>query len=320
MPRRSNEFQRLIFLVKQQVAAHCTVIESKMLLDRLSNSLREVDICIERSVADHLVTVCIECRDHKRKADVKWVEEMKTKHERLPTNALVLVSRSGFTREAQRVAAIYNIETLRFDEVTADSVGRLFGELSSIWSKVVFITPTKVVITVSATDQLPAESIIASPDTALYNSDGIECGAVLSLVQFFLNSKELLNNVLSRGLYEHKCLVTGWPNPLDDQGKPLCLLKLEPSILRKIELIEITAECKFDINEFPLKRGRLGKTDVAWGSGTILGNAALLVASQDESGIRRFSLNPKDPENPGSWTQVEAVFRHVYAKSSASDA
>jgi len=56
MPRRSNEFQRLIFLVKQQVAADCTVTESKMLPDRLSNSLREVDICIERSVADHLVT------------------------------------------------------------------------------------------------------------------------------------------------------------------------------------------------------------------------------------------------------------------------
>lgn len=320
MPRWSNEFQRLIFLVKQQVAADCTVTESKMLLDRLSNSLREVDICIERSVADHLVTVCIECRDHKRKADVKWIEEMKTKHERLPTNALVLVSRSGFTREAKSVAAIYNIETLSFDEVTADSVGRLFGELSSIWSKVIFITPTKVVITVSATDQLPSESVIALPDNALYNSDGVECGTVLSLLQFFLNSKELLNDVLSRGLHEHKCLVAGWPNPLDTQGKPLCLLKLESSILREIELIEVTSECKFDINEFRLKRGRLGKTDVAWGNGTILGNAALLVASQDETGKRRLSVNPKDPENPGSWSEVEAVFRQVYGNSSTSDA
>ena len=320
MPGRSNEFQRLIFLVKQQVAADCTVTESKMLQDRLSNSLREVDICIERSVADHLVTVCIECRDHKRKADVKWVEEMKTKHERLSTNALVLVSRSGFTHEAQTVAAIYNIETLSFEDVTADSVGRLFGELSSIWSKVVFITPTKVVITVAATDQLPAESIVAATDTALYNSDGVECGAVLSLVQFFLNSKDLLNDVLSRGLNEHKYLVTGWRNPRDNQGKALCLLKLEPSILREIELIEVTAECKFDVNEFSLKRGRLGKTAVAWGNGTILGNAALLAASQEETGIRRLSVNPKDPENPDSWSEVEAVFRQVYANSSTSDA
>lgn len=200
----------------------------------------------------------------------------------------MLVSRSGFTREAQTVAAIYNIETLSFEEVTADSVGRLFGELSSIWAKVVFITPTKVVIRVSATDQLPAESIIASPDTALYNSDGVECGAVLSLVQFFLNSKELLNDVLSHGKHEHKCLVTGWPNPLDNHGKPLCLLKLEPSILREVEFIEVTSECKFDINEFPLKRARLGKTDVAWGNGTFLGNDALLVASQDETGKSDF--------------------------------
>jgi hypothetical protein len=44
--------------------------------------------------------VSIECRDRRRKQGVEWVEQMRGKHDRLPTNVLVLVSSSGFTRTA----------------------------------------------------------------------------------------------------------------------------------------------------------------------------------------------------------------------------
>ena len=43
-------------------------------------------------------------------ADVTWVDTMKSKHERLDTNALLLASRSGFTPEARDVAKKYGIE------------------------------------------------------------------------------------------------------------------------------------------------------------------------------------------------------------------
>ena len=99
MPKRTNEFQKLVFLVKKHAADGATVTESKFLCDNITETKREVDICIESSLAGHSVTVSIECRDHNRKADVKWVEEMKAKHERLSTNALILVSRSGFSKE-----------------------------------------------------------------------------------------------------------------------------------------------------------------------------------------------------------------------------
>jgi hypothetical protein len=97
MPKRSNEFQKLVFLVKKHVAPGPTVTESKFLRDRVTGANREVDVCIESTIGGHEILVSIECRDRGRRADVGWVEEMKAKHERLPTNALVPISKSGFT-------------------------------------------------------------------------------------------------------------------------------------------------------------------------------------------------------------------------------
>jgi hypothetical protein len=67
---------------------------------------REVDVCVEGIVGGTPLNVCLECRDHARPADVTWVEAMKAKHDRLPTHALILASRSGFTNQAQVVARL----------------------------------------------------------------------------------------------------------------------------------------------------------------------------------------------------------------------
>src|SRR6266478_8348759 len=94
VPKRSNDFQKLVYLVRVNLAAGAIVTESKMLPDRKSKRKRkrEVDVCIEGIVGGHPVMVCIECRDHKRPADVQWVEAIKAKHEGLPTSALILAS------------------------------------------------------------------------------------------------------------------------------------------------------------------------------------------------------------------------------------
>jgi hypothetical protein len=47
MPARSNDFQRLVYLVKKLLARSATVTESKPLRHRGTNDFREMDICIE---------------------------------------------------------------------------------------------------------------------------------------------------------------------------------------------------------------------------------------------------------------------------------
>lgn len=56
---------------------------------------REVDVVAVGTVAGHDTVVGIEARDWKRKQDVLWVEQAKTKFERLGANVKILVSSSG---------------------------------------------------------------------------------------------------------------------------------------------------------------------------------------------------------------------------------
>jgi hypothetical protein len=134
MPKRTNDFQRLVYLVRVNLAAGATVTESKMLTDLVTKHQREVDVCIEGHVGGDPVMVCVECRDSRRVADFTWVNTMKGKHERLPTNALILASRRGFTPEAREVAASYGITTVSLEEVdqAEADLPKLLGANSSL--------------------------------------------------------------------------------------------------------------------------------------------------------------------------------------------
>lgn len=119
MPKRTNEFQRLVTLINGCVRNAGKVTESAFLVDRTSDAQREVDILISSEIADYPVNISVEVRDRARKADVAWVEEMYAKHSHLPTDKLVLVSRRGFSKAARGKARFYGIEAITFEEALA---------------------------------------------------------------------------------------------------------------------------------------------------------------------------------------------------------
>jgi hypothetical protein len=75
MPKRTNEFQRLIAAIETNLAPLGAVVtESKLVKDVHSGTEREIDIAIESTVGPHPVLIAIECRDHGRPADVQWID------------------------------------------------------------------------------------------------------------------------------------------------------------------------------------------------------------------------------------------------------
>lgn len=120
MPKRSNEFQRLIARITELLDVGALVTEPKMLPELHTGRLREVDICIEGRVAGQPVTIGIECRDHARKQGVEFVESMKSKHDFLPTDVLILVSSSGFYAPALERARFHNIKAITPTQVPLD--------------------------------------------------------------------------------------------------------------------------------------------------------------------------------------------------------
>ena len=118
MPKRSNDFQRLIHWIEAQLYPEgWTVTESAMLPDRRDGRLTEVDVLISGQVGGKVVMVGIECRHHKRRQGKNWINELIAKYQNLPQIArVVAVSRSGFGAPAIEITRLDGILTLSLEE------------------------------------------------------------------------------------------------------------------------------------------------------------------------------------------------------------
>lgn len=293
MPKRSNDFQKLIYLVRLNLADGAKVEESKLLKDRLSKRYREVDVVIQGKTGSHPVIVSIECRDHKRAADVTWVDTMKAKHDRLPTNALLLASSQGFTKEATDIAEKYGVGLFTLENQEPDQVAGLLGTKGALWHKCFSLSPDKVRVHVAVTGTLEPETVVTSPDNLLYLEDGTELYELKQFVDSALNIDYLRNHIFKEGTEEHVRFELVWTNPTDEQERPLYMMKLEPQTLRRIEWVHIQGPCKIEIGEFGMQLGRIGSIKVAWGKTQIAGRNTLAVATLSEDGEHKLSINIK---------------------------
>jgi hypothetical protein len=139
VPKRTNAFQELAAILHTKLGPGWKVTESTLLTDRVTGEPREVDVVAKAKVATYELCISIECRDHKRPADVTWVESMAKKHEHLPTSKLVLWSRSGFTKGAIAKAVALKIDTVSQASARTADWATLARQL--VGSRVKLVTP-----------------------------------------------------------------------------------------------------------------------------------------------------------------------------------
>ena len=291
MPKRTNDFQRLIYLVRINLSDGAKISESKMMRDRLTKRFREVDVVVEGKVGSQRVFVSIECRDHQRVADVGWVDAMKAKHDRLDTNVLLLASRSGFTQEARDVASKYGIEVFSLEDIGEKDIPALLGPKGDLWLKTVTITAEKVSIRVAEVDLLAPETVATTPDNLLYLEDGSELCQTKELVDGLLKSRRFRDYLLAEGKGEHRWFELVWEPPSDRLGRPLYMKKIAPEVMRPVESIRVVGPCKVEIGKFGMRHGRIGDVQVAWGKATISGSSAMAVATKTNTGETKLSVN-----------------------------
>src|SRR3954447_22596234 len=128
MPKRSNEFQRLVKLVQQSLAPVGAVVAESALVENQDTS-REIDVLIDGDFGMYRMRIAVEAKDHSRALDVGAVEQIAAKYrpgDGILVNQVVMVSKSGFTKAAAEKARRSNIEllTLRQAELT-DWTGHL---------------------------------------------------------------------------------------------------------------------------------------------------------------------------------------------------
>lgn len=79
---------------------------------------RQIDISIRR---DDSLTL-VECRLHKDPQDVTWIEELMGRRESLKADAIIAVSRSGFTKSATAKAKQHGIFLRDFSELSEEEI------------------------------------------------------------------------------------------------------------------------------------------------------------------------------------------------------
>lgn len=261
-----------------------------MLPDLITGERREVDVVISTSVAGHDLAIGIETRAHKRVQGVEWVEQAASKHERLPINQTVLVSRSGFTKTAQALAAKLGIELVTPDKEVSSS-GPLAGlgvqvEAKEVsWSGDVRIKAWMVSL---AGEQIQVD---LAPGTRLFAEDGTTLGTALDFVRDL------------RGKFDE----TDGAALADEDAKWL-VLEVEPFLARHpstghqtsvhlkyrqadvlgsaIERIQVAFSIDVRISQVELEFGGLQGVEFAAGTGDVNEHKALIVMTEGDAGPR----------------------------------
>lgn len=193
MPKRSNWFQSLIRIIESHLAPeNAKVTESAMLKDFVTEADREVDILIETRSGTHEIILAVECVGATtRPVDVTWVEKIACKHQHLPIDRSILVSRTGFSKNAERKAQALRMETLSLsDALSLDWKSKLRE-----WPKVLRIKIPKLLdtqILLSCQDdgghkRLQELGNTALAESTIYAESGANLGKFSDLIIRVLN-------------------------------------------------------------------------------------------------------------------------------------
>ncbi|MES2430786.1 MAG: restriction endonuclease [Bacteroidota bacterium] len=111
--------------------SHATTIEKNVHRLTRQGSLRQIDVLLTHKIGRHSFTTIIECKDWKRKVDIKIIEEFASKLKALEADKGILVSKSGFTNGLFKEALAYpNISLYTIQE--ADEATKQILELQKI--------------------------------------------------------------------------------------------------------------------------------------------------------------------------------------------
>ncbi len=292
MPKRTNAFQTVVFMIQSHIAGRAKVTESAELTDLVTGEPREVDVCIETQVAGHEIIVSIECRDQARKQAVGWIEEMHAKHSRLPTDHLVLVSSSGFTPNALTVARSYNIETVVPEELTEDRAAGIGARISRVGVGRLELVQVNEVRTVVEAIQEP---IIVPPelgDMTIF----IETGTAVARL------RDIVHGIIT-GYYSADQILLNPPDNIDSMnlhydnlrfsldGQPQFLyLSMPDGSLSQLRRITLTGDVRHTVSDVPMRHGQFQQIVYSWGEAVLEGKPTLIVATKADDGNTTVSL------------------------------
>lgn len=258
--------------MQSQLAPSAEVVESGMLVDRATRREREVDVLIRAKLGDHEILISVECLEQTRKATVAWVEQMVCKHQSLDTHKLVLISASGFTRQAILKAAALGIEAFTPEVASVydwTTIAGKQGGMSVTWFEHHL---HGVTVVLNADGELVEVPI--GPKNSIYSLTGQLVGTIGDYVYPVLQSWDGVGAKTADLLPEDGQVEFGVEIKLP-MDVVIVLMSGKP-----VQVYALRAYITCDAVTMPvaLKAAKWRSTSVAYGAGnSILGNVALTI-------------------------------------------
>jgi len=280
MPKRTTPFQMVVHFVRKHLAKPgVTVTESKLLHDVVLGADREVDVVVEGEFDGDPVVTSVEVIERKRPASVDWVEQQIAKHRHLPTNRLVLVSKSGFSENACKAVAAQGgwVEAVRPEVVEVDGqpvVKRLFFDS-------VRLTPVNYYMRV----RRPDGEIVLTPGLAnidVYNTDGELIGPLAHLAGEAVNLQWVATKFsIEAHAHPDRSELKGFSCAFVLGQLGYCLRHNETGELHRIEILLIEGQFVFAQDEIPFTISDLADRRFGAGEATLLGRPTVWVATDN---------------------------------------
>lgn len=277
MPQRTNPKQQVIEMLKALLAPQgCKVTASKFLVDTQLASTREVDVVAEMEVDGHVFTQSFEVVGRGRPMDLTWVEGMVRKHQNLPTDRLYLVSWSGFSEDALRLA---QMTSGVFPVTVSPAKGA-----AKLYANQVTLNVKRASPRVRRGDG-GIGSVISVPDLGIYSQDGELRGTVWQLGTLLLRLPVLGQALLETAHAHPRRGEMRWFEaelPLDQAPLDKLFLRFdETADLHRIIAINLQGDLDFSQQTVDLRLHNF--TDHIFGHGEAMlgGQRHLIVASFD---------------------------------------
>ena len=281
------------FVRKHTAAPGVTVTESKELPDaRPGISPREVDVVVEGNFDGDPVVTSVEVIEHSRPASITWAEQQIAKHRFLPSTQLILVSKSGYSKNALTAVKAEGgwVKALqpRIIEIDGKPGTR------SLFANHVKLTPLGCLMTVQRPDGIATTGV--QKDTIIFDCEGLPRGFALELAEEALNLRQVIQK-LSREAPEH---------PERDELKSFtcemlvgelgyCLQWEETGELHALQTMLIEGTFSFLQSELPFMATELGERRYEAGQGLLFGRPGVWVATTDENmGVTTLSWRMVD--------------------------
>jgi len=306
MPRRTNLFQKAIYLAQKVLMPGSTVVESAMLPDSITGLEREIDVLIEGRIEGFAapIRIAIECRAHKGRQGAPWIESIHAKHEHLPIDVSIAASEAGFTRTAKKVAEHYKIQLWEPARLDEEVEREIVGRIEALWGKAVTFTADDVQITEAAlefADGTPATSFIEPLSYNLVDDRGQPLGDIRAMVRRWLFGGHNMDNEGMRDAQTGPCEIKGELNdPIlirkDGTTTPVFTFPVEhPEQPLRLRSIAFAIRAQVTVARIQLKHQQLNGVGFAYGEATINGQAITVVALEEKGAPPTVTFEPTMP-------------------------